>query len=277
MMLLGFLTGGQLGDLQRSLRWAREHGFDSISITLPLGSQFVDLDEVIRNPSSVKGLEEQEGIVISALGFYGNPIHPDSSTRKAHITHFTRILEASYKLEKSVVTGWLGKYPGGLDENLREIKRVWPPIIRKAEDYGIRIAIENCPGNIMYRPDIWRRVFEELGSESLGLEFDPSHLICQLIDPLKAADEFGDRIYHVHAKDAEVLWDRIRELGITAGGWCPHRLPGFGQLDWSKFFSILRKHGYDYAISIEHEDPYFSYEEGLLLAKKFLARFFPQR
>lgn len=150
------------------------------------------------------------------------------------------------------------------------------PIVKRAEDYGVRIAIENCPGNIMYRPDIWRRVFEELGSESLGLEFDPSHLICQLIDPIRAADEFGSRIYHIHAKDAEVLWERVRELGITVGGWCPHRLPGFGQLDWAKFFSVLRKHGYDYAVSIEHEDPYFKYEEGLLLARNFLSRFIPR-
>ena len=272
-MLLGFLTGGRLGDLKKSLEWARVHGFKSISVTLPPGSRFLDLDEVLRNPRSILELEEETGITISALGFYGNPIDPDTSTRKLHVAHFTKLLEATYRLEKSVVTGWIGRYPGSIEDNLREIGEVWPAIIKMAEDYGVKIAVENCPGNIMYRPDIWRRVFEELGSEILGLEFDPSHLICQMIDPLEVEDEFGSRIYHVHAKDAEIDWRKIRELGITGRGWCPHRLPGFGTLDWAKFFSILRKHGYDYAISIEHEDPYFEYEEGLILARKFLERF----
>lgn len=272
-MLLGFFTGGQLGDLKKTLKWARDHGFQSISVAAPPGSSFFDVDAAIRNPSAVKTLEEEERVVISALGFYGNPIDPDSSVRKLHIEHFMKLVEATYKLEKPVVTGWLGKYPGDVDRNLEELRKVWPPILKKAEDCGVKIAIENCPGNIMFRPDIWRAVFDELGSPNLGLEFDPSHLICQLIDPVKAADEFGGRIFHVHAKDAEVLWSRLREVGVTVGGWCPHRLPGFGEFDWIGFFSVLRKYRYDYAISIEHEDPFFGYEEGLILARKFLERF----
>ena len=101
-------------------------------------------------------------------------------------------------------------------------------------------------------------------------------LICQLIDPVWAADEFGDRIYHTHMKDAEIRWDRLRRYGVTAPGWHPHRLPGFGDLDWPAFITVLRKHGYDYALSIEHEDPYFGFKEGLLLAKNFLSRFLPR-
>ena len=275
-MLLGFLTGGQLGNLKETLEWAKEKGFQSISITLPIGSEFLNLNSVISNPRSVRDLVDEYGVVISALGFYGNPIHPDEATRKRHKEHFLKVLEASYRLELPVMTGWVGKYPGSIEDNIREVKKVWPDILKKAEDYDIRIAIENCPGNIMYRPDIWQRVFDELGSEHIGLEFDPSHLICQLIDANAVADEFGDKIYHVHAKDAEINWERISRLGITSERWCPHRLPGFGELDWAKFFTILRKHNYDYAISIEHEDPYFKdYREGLLLAKKFLEIFFP--
>lgn len=272
-MLLGFFTSGQLGDLRRTMEWARKQGFQSISIGTHPDSKFFNVDKVFENPGAVKELEEGTGVIISAIGFYGNPIDPDHSTRKLHSNFFAKLIEAAYKLEKTVVTGWIGKHPGDVDTNIEEIKRVWPPLLRRAEDCGVRIAIENCPGNIMYRPDIWRAVFEELGSPNLGLEFDPSHLICQLIDPIKAADEFGGRIFHIHAKDAEVLWERLRGLGITVGGWCPHRLPGFGQLDWAAFFSVLRKHRYDYAISIEHEDPFFGYEEGLALARKFLERF----
>ncbi len=272
-MLLGFFTGGQLGDLRRTLEWAAKHGFQSISVAAPPGSKFFDVGEVIKDPRPVRELQESTGVVISAIGFYGNPIDPDPSTRKLHSEHFERLIEAAHRLELPVVTGWIGKYPGDVDRNLQEIKKVWPPIVKRAEDLNVKIAIENCPGNIMYRPDIWRAVFEELGSPALGLEFDPSHLICQMIDAVKAADEFGGRIYHIHAKDAQVLWDRVRELGITVGGWCPHRLPGYGQFDWAAFFSVLRKHNYNYAVSIEHEDPFFKYEEGLILAKKFLERF----
>ncbi|RLF03443.1 MAG: sugar phosphate isomerase/epimerase [Thermoprotei archaeon] len=234
------------------------------------------MDEIIRSPKVVKDLVDKYGIIISALGFYGNPIHNDPSERKKHKEHFLKVLEATYKLELPVMTGWVGKYQGSIEDNIREIEKEWPEIIKKAENYGVKIAIENCPGNIMYRPDIWEKVFELLGSKYIGLEFDPSHLICQFIDANSVANRFGDRIYHIHAKDAEIDWEKVSQLGITATRWCPHRLPGFGDFDWAKFFTILKKHGYDYAVSIEHEDPYFKdYKEGLLLAKKFLQQFFP--
>jgi len=274
-MLLGFLTSGQLGSLEETLRWAARHGFKAVSIAVSPGSRFLDLDAVIANPRSVLELEEESGVLVSAIGFYGNPISPDPQTRRLHTEFFLKVIRALHKMDKSVATGWVGRFPGSIEDNVREIGSVWPSILREAEDGGIRVAIENCPGNIMYRPDVWRAVFEKLGSEAIGLEFDPSHLVCQFIEPLDAMDEFGDRIYHVHAKDAEVDWDRVSRLGITAEGWCPHRLPGFGVVDWARFFTVLRKHGYDYAVNVEHEDPFFSYEEGLIVARKFLELYIP--
>lgn len=272
-MILGFLTGGQLGGLEASLKWASDKGFGSISLTVPPGSKLIDLNEAVSNPTKIKALVSSYDVKISAIGFYGNPISPHPAKRREATEHFLKVVEAAYKLGIPVVTGWLGKVDGSIEDNIKEIKEVWPGILKRVEDYGLKVAIENCPGNIMYRPDIWRAVFDALGTESLGLEFDPSHLICQLIDPIRAADEFGDRIYHVHAKDAQIEWDKVSDLGITSRGWCPHRLPGYGDLDWTAFLSVLKKHGYDYAISIEHEDPYFGYEEGLLRAKKFLEIF----
>ncbi|OYT31998.1 MAG: hypothetical protein B6U94_01165 [Thermofilum sp. ex4484_79] len=274
-MLLGFLTRGDIGDLKTTLKWAEENGFDSISITLPIGQKFLDLDDIISNPGKYKDILSETKTIISAIGFYGNPISLDESKRKQHIKHFEKVFDAAYALELPVVTGWVGKVENGsIKDNIREIKKVWPSLLKKAEDYNIKVAIENCPGNIMYRPDIWKTVFDELGSEYLGLEFDPSHLICQFIDPSAALDEFGDRVYHVHAKDAEIIWSKVSTLGITSSGWCPHRLPGYGDYDWFEFFSILKKHGYDYAISIEHEDPYFKdFKEGILAAKRYLRIF----
>ena len=272
-MFIGFLTAGQLGDLKTTLKWAKEHGFKSISIAAWPDKKFFDVKEAINRPSEVKKLTEETGIIISAIGFYGNPISPEESVRKHHQEHFMNLIEAAYKLEIPVVTGWIGKISESEEENYKAIEKEWPKIIRYAEDRGVKIAIENCPGNIMYRPDIWEKVFEILGSKIIGLEFDPSHLICQFIDVIEVADKFGDRIYHTHMKDAQILWNKVRYYGIRSRGWCPHRLPGFGDLDWAQFISILKKHGYDYALSIEHEDPYFKYEEGLILARKFLERF----
>ena len=273
-MLLGFLTGGQLGDLKTTLKWAEEHGFDSISISTRPGSEFFEAREVLSNLSEYKKIIRDSKVIVSAIGFYGNPIHPDESVRKEHQEYFTKLIDIAYKLEIKVVTGWIGKIPGAsVEENLSAYAKEWPKIVKHAEDVGVKIAIENCPGNIAYRPDIWRKMFELIPSTTLGLEFDPSHLICQMIDPIWAADEFGDRIHHTHCKDAQVLWDKVKKYGITATRWCPHRLPGFGDLNWAEFISILAKHRYDYALSIEHEDPYFDYKKGLLLARNFLRRF----
>jgi sugar phosphate isomerase/epimerase len=275
IMFIGFLTSGQLGDLKKTLEWAEANSFKSVSIATGPGSTFFNVEEAVSNPSMVKNMLGSSKTIISAIGFYGNPLDPVEEKRKIAKEFFKKMIEAAYKIEIPVVTGWIGLYPGGVEDNIREMSKVWLEIINLAEDKGIKIAIENCPGNIAYRPDIWRRMFEILSSRNLGLEFDPSHLICQMIDVIKAADEFGDRIYHTHVKDAKILWGRVAENGISSEGWCPHRLPGFGELDWPSFITVLRKHNYDYALSIEHEDPFFNYEEGLIVARKFLERFLP--
>ncbi|MEM1558076.1 MAG: sugar phosphate isomerase/epimerase [Thermoproteota archaeon] len=274
-MFIGFLTGGQLGDLEKTLEWAEANGFKSISIATGPGNSFFNVEEIVSNPSIVKNVLNSSKTIISAIGFYGNLLDPVEEKRRASKEFFKKIVEVAYKIEIPVVTGWIGLYPGSVEDNIREMNKVWPEIVNLAEDRGIKIAIENCPGNIAYKPDIWRRIFEAFPSRNLGLEFDPSHLICQMIDVIKAADEFGDRIYHTHVKDARILWDKVAETGIRSEGWCPHRLPGFGELDWPSFITVLRKHKYDYALSIEHEDPFFDYEEGLLVARKFLEQFVP--
>ncbi|MGQ9478993.1 MAG: sugar phosphate isomerase/epimerase family protein [Thermoproteota archaeon] len=274
-MFIGFLTSGQLGDLKKTLEWAEAKGFKSISIATDPGSRFFNIGDLLSNPVPVKDVLNSSKTIISGIGFYGNPIDPDGDRRKTAREFFKNLVEAAYRIEVPVVTGWIGLCPGSVDDNIREIGKVWPEIINLAEEKGIRIAIENCPGNIAYRPDIWRRMFDTVPSRNLGLEFDPSHLICQMIDAVKVADDFGDRIYHTHVKDAQILWDRVAENGIRSERWCPHRLPGFGELDWAGFMTVLKKHKYDYALSIEHEDPFYEYKEGLLIAKKFLEQFIP--
>jgi sugar phosphate isomerase/epimerase len=97
----------------------------------------------------------------------------------------------------------------------------------------VKIAIENCMASMAYRPDIWEKLFEAIPSSSLGLEFDPSHLIFQLMDAVEVADRFGDRIFHTHMKDGQILWKRVSQYGMESGGVHLHRLPGFGDLNWA--------------------------------------------
>ena len=118
-------------------------------------------------------------------------------------------------------------------------------------------------------------MFDAVPSESLGIEYDPSHLICLLIDYLWVVREYASRIYHVHAKDAEVLWHNVHRDGILEPGAVRHRMPGLGDVDWSKLISVLLEAGYTGNLDIEgRHDPIFrdeTEEEGLRLAVKHLS------
>lgn len=274
-MKIGFLTGGQLGGLKDSFEWAAEHGFGAIAIVAGPGSKFFNVDEVIQKPGEVKKLIKDSSVMVSALGFYDNLMDLNLDRRRRLHEHFMKLMEASYKLEIGVVTGWVGMVPGTVEDNMKIYAEAWPSLVKYAEDRGIKIAIENCRGNIAYRPDIWERMFEIIPSKAIGLEFDPSHLIGQLIDVIDVARKFGDRIYHTHCKDAEVLWHKLRYVGIYGGGWERHRLPGLGTLNWGAFITVLKESKYNYVLNIEHEDPFYNYEDGLIVARKFLSTFIP--
>jgi sugar phosphate isomerase/epimerase len=124
---------------------------------------------------------------------------------------------------------------------------------------------------------MWRTMFEEFG-ETVGLNLDPSHLVWQMIDIEAVIDEFGDRIYHVHAKDLEIDREGLYDHGILSlgMGWQVPRIPGLGDVDWPGFMSALYRNGYDYVICVEHEDRRFEatddlIKDGFLLARNVLA------
>ncbi len=131
-------------------------------------------------------------------------------------------------------------------DNWEDAKKVWPDLVRHAADSGVKIAIENCPmifsndewpsgNNLAYSPAIWREMFDEFG-ETVGLNLDPSHLVWQMIDIPGVIDEFGERIYHIHAKDLEIDGDGLFDHGILSLGigWQVPRLPGLGEVDWRR-------------------------------------------
>ena len=258
-MKLGFLSAPFPGTpLAEVADWAAANGFSMLEVCCwprskgparrYAGICHIDVDGL--SEAQAKEVVEdlaQRGVGISGLAYYPNPLHPDPDHRA-------------------------------------EAKKVWPDIVAHAADSGVKIAIENCPmifssdewpsgHNLAYSPAIWRTVFDELG-ENVGLNFDPSHLVWQMIDLQSAIDEFGERFYHVHAKDLEIdakgLYDHgIMSLGM---GWQVPRLPGLGEVDWRVFFSSLYRVGYDYVISIEHEDRRFESTDELVKRGFLLAR-----
>jgi len=151
---------------------------------------------------------------------------------------------------------------------------------KKATDRGVQVAIENCPHgghNIANSPTMWQRMFDAVPSEAIGLQYDPSHLVWQGIDPIAPIHEFASRIYAFHAKDTQLDNEILKREGILGSGWWRYRVPGYGQIDWQRIFGALADIGYKGDVVIEHEDPVFEnelFEQGLRLGLRHLRKFF---
>ena len=172
-----------------------------------------------------------------------------------------------------------------LEANLDAFAKVWPPIVKFAADHGIKIAIENCPmifsndewpggNNLAISPSAWRRMFEIIPDTNFGLNLDPSHLLWQMIDAERAVYDFRERIFHVHAQDMEINREQLYQRGVLSAGmgWQIPRLPGLGEVNWPRFIAALYAVGYDYVLSIEHEDRAFEKTEELVKRGFFIAR-----
>ena len=168
---------------------------------------------------------------------------------------------------------------------------VWPKLVRYAGDHKVKIAIENCPMifsddewpgglNLAYSPAIWREMFRIIPDANFGLNLDPSHLLWQQIDYARVIQDFGERIFHVHAKDMQIDREGLYQNGVLSLGigWQVPRLPGLGEIRWDRFISALYAVGYNNVISVEHEDRAFEGEEelikrGFLIARNALAQY----
>jgi len=277
---IGFLVGGQLGNLKETVKWASENGFEALEVSSHPGSPLIDPDKILKHGiDEVKEALRGSNVIISCLTWCPNNIDPNLEARRRNNEHVKKMIEAAAMLEVPVISTWIGKIPGTVEENMKAYAEVWPSIVEHAEKYGVKIAIENCMGNIAYSPYIWDEMFKIIPSKNLGLNLDPSHLIFQFIDYLDAVRKFGNRIYHVHCKDTEILWWRLSYVGYTGDGWWRFRIPGLGDIDWKKFINALQDQKYDYVLSIEHEDPIYhgidGFKKGLIIGRKHLAQFLP--
>lgn len=235
--------------------------------------------EAVRGPLEKYGVRCSE-IMYGALPF----LSPDVREREYAEEYLRVLLRAAHQLEIPIVSTFAGRaLDVDLKGNVDRFREVFTPLVEEAERLEVTIALENCamthgflpPTNIAYAPVIWTELFSAVPSERLGLNFDPSHLQWMGADVVGAVRAFGDRIFHVQAKDAEVLPGRLAETTYFADGWWRYRLPGYGQVPWRAVLSALREVGYDGVISIEHEDPVWTGTEekvvdGLERAAAFL-------
>ena len=235
---------------------------------------------------------EKSGVQISSLGYYPNPLDPDENKRNAAIDHIYALLEATRKLGVNMVTTFIGRDQNkDLEENLSLVEKIWSPIMRKAEELGVKIAIENCPmlfgrdqwpggQNIFTSPSNWRRVFDILKSDNLGINFDPSHFIWQMLDYKKAVYDFKDKMFHIHFKDIKLYPEKLREHGIMAYplDYMSPKLPSFGDVKWDEFTCALTDIGYEGYAVIEIEDKAFEGSkekilDSLRISKRYMENF----
>lgn len=282
--------------LEQFLAWSAENGFEMVEIACwPPGKAerryagVTHIDVTNLTPAGAKEIQamlKTYGLQISSLGYYPNPLHPDPDHRQTVIEHLKKVILAAEMLEVPIVGTFIGKDKNRtVPQNLEEYAKVWPPIVKFAREHGIKIAIENCPmiftydewpggNNLASTPAIWRKMWEIIPDDNFGLNLDPSHLILQMIDYVRVVHEFKDRIFHVHAKDLMIDREGLYNNGVLSQGmgWQVPRLPGFGEVDWGKFIGALYRVGYDYVLSIEHEDRAFEGTEDLVKRGFLIAR-----
>ena len=259
------------------------------------GVSHIDAERVLMDDSYAKYVQDYaagKGIQISSLAYYPNTMDADLEKRAAAVEHLKNLIKASNKLGVGMVTTFIGRNQlQTVDENLELVKKIWPPIIELAEAENVKIAIENCPmlfgpeqwpggQNLMTTPAIWRKVFEILPSKNLGINYDPSHFVWQMIDYIQPIYEFRDKIYHVHYKDIKVYQDKLNQVGIMAYPleFMSPKLPGLGDVDWGKYVSALTDIGYDGCTCIEIEDKAFEGSQekvlnSLMLSKRYIEQF----
>ena len=280
-MQLGFVTA-IFGDLsfEQVLQHAKEIGYDCVEVMCwPPGVRdrkyggvtHIDCTEFTQTQADdVLALCEKHGVTISALGYYPNALSHDDEEAQTAQQHIRKVIDAATKLDLPGINAFVGaNHLLPLEDNLQLFEKVWPDIVAYAENSNTRIGIENCPmlygkswpfgWNLARTPAIWRRMFEIIPSAFFGLNYDPSHLRMQLMDPIAPIHEFGQRIFHSHAKDMRIDVEKLDRLGSLALPMdrSTAKIPGLGDIHWGKYIGALSDAGFDGPVCVEVEDHAF--------------------
>ena len=268
-----------------------------------MGYHHINPGQTLQNPNEIKKIRqlvEKYHLQISALSCHGNPLHPDEEISRRHHEDFMNSILLAKELGVDTVINFSG-CPGDSDESKRPVwvTCAWPPDYfetvewqwkEKVRPYweemgeftgkhGIKIAVEPHPGFVVYNSETFWRLRQAAG-DHIGVNFDPSHLFWQGMDPVACILELGDQIFHFHAKDTAIhkrnkaingVLDTKPREDVLNRSWV-FRTVGYGQHVgvWKEIISALRMINYQGTISIEHEDSLMSLEEGFNKAVKFL-------
>jgi sugar phosphate isomerase/epimerase len=263
------------------------------------GSQHCPVDELLESQAKRDEYLEaiaSRGLILSALSCHNNPLHPDPDVAKLADETIRKSVKLAALLGVPVVNGFSGLPAGSSNDTMPNwVTCPWPPHFLEILDYqwnqvaipywtetatfiadqGIKMAFEMHPGMLVYNVDTMLRIREAAGP-AIGCNFDPSHLFWNGVDPVAAIRALGEAIYHVHGKDVYV-----DPLNVSVNGCNDHkpygqiakrswtfRTIGYGHdlKVWKDMMSAFRLIGYDYVVSIEHEDAMMSSDEGLAKA-----------
>jgi len=286
-MKLGLLTACLPGrSLEDIAAWAAEHEFEALEVAAwpnlgdrPFTATHLDAQGFgEQQAEAVRALFDKHQLTLSSLAFYDNNLHPDAAIRKAVNQHVLACIDAAALVGCPTVGTFVGRDPSkSVADNLRAAEKVFAPLVEQAGERGVKIVIENCvmegwhpdgyPGNLAYSPELWEWMFDQ----GLYLNYDPSHLMWMGIDPVAALRPYVDRIAHAQAKDVELFPDKRNHYGWPGKavgrtnpwdvGWWRYRVPGLGQVDWTRVVDALYEGGFDGVLSVEHEDPLWGGDE----------------
>ncbi len=277
-MRIGLRIPGACGKepLEDFARWCREDGFDA----LDLGRADKERINMVRAAGLELGTIDLPGT--------GKLLSPDAGVRAEGIREAS---EAIYAIaDAGGNKAFCVFVPQDSAQKRRDSfahwKQAFPEVVAEAEKHGVRIAMEGWPGGgphypaLGVTPETWRAMFAAVPSPAFGLNYDPSHLVRVGVDPLRALDEFADRVIHAHGKDtafdpeAAYLYGNLGPTfarPVSFGeGWWRYTVPGEGSVNWAAVCGRLQQAGFDGIISIELED--FRYNGSVDGEKKGLRR-----
>lgn len=285
--------------LEEMLDTVAAHGLSAVELGtggFP-GDAHCPLDELLASSAMRKSLLDavsSRGLRISALSCHGNPLHPQRRIAQEADALLQKTMQLAELLEVPVVNTFSG-CPGDSDDALypnwpvvpwphdfqellawqwnEKVYPYWTRIAQLAQSRQVKIGLELHGGFSVHSPGTLLRLRERAG-EAIGANLDPSHLWWQGIDPVGAIRILGREgaIHHFHAKDTAMDPMNLPMHGVTdtqpytnmLGRAWQFRTVGYGHdlKTWADIMSALRLVGYDYVVSIEHEDGLMSVEEG---------------
>ncbi len=282
-MNIGYVANGVKP--AEALGQAARLGFDGVELGFSWGTP-CDLDPWTPDDTrrACDEVAKSGAKILAITTGWANHLAPDQAGRDHAFANMLKAIELAPQLGTGVVTcNAFGDPAQRPEKQVKLFGQVFGEYARRAEDKGVRIGIENCPhchtehgiqiGNVAYTPALFDQLFDAVPSTAVGLEYDPSHFFWLGVDYVGAVRRYADRLVYMHAKDTEVLRDRLGQVGIYGDGWWRYRMPGMGQVDWERIARALAEVGYRTGVVIEHEDPVFEgarFEEGLSLGLKFL-------